>query len=90
LQNDRYARTPYHANAAVEGADVRRYCVLDESATSLLRVASAKGQLSARVIDRIARVARTVADLACSERISDTHVAEAIGYRSLELRGAAA
>ena len=90
LQGVRYADTCYHANAAVEGADVRRFCALDESATNLLRIASSKGGLSARVIDRIARVARTVADLAGADKISDVHVAEAIGYRSLERRGVAA
>lgn len=89
-QNERYKQTAYHANAAVDGAEVRRYCALDDAATSLLRVASAKGQLSARVIDRVARVARTVADLAGADTISDVHVAEAIGYRSLERRGVAA
>jgi magnesium chelatase family protein len=90
LQSERYANSPYHANSAVEGAEVRRYCPLDGAATNLLRAASAKGQLSARVIDRIARVARTIADLAGATIISDVHVAEAIGYRSLERRGLAA
>ena len=90
LQRRRFEATPYHANAAVGGADVRRYCVLDEDATALLRAASAKGQLSARALDRIARVARTIADLAAAVSIAAPHVAEAIAYRSLERRGLAA
>jgi magnesium chelatase family protein len=90
IQADRYARTAYRTNSATSGADVRRYCVLDERASAVLRNASLKRHLSARALDRIARVARTIADLAGSTTISDAHVAEAIGYRSLERRGMAA
>jgi magnesium chelatase family protein len=90
LQRARYANRAYEANGAVVGADLRRFCVLDGPALELLRVASARGNLSARALDRIARVARTIADLAGEERIAAPHVAEAIGYRSLERRGLAA
>ena len=89
-QGTRYAGVAYHANAGVAGADVRRYCTLDDGATALLRSAAAKGYLSARAVDRIARVARTIADLAGARDIGAAHVAEAIGYRSLERRGIAA
>jgi magnesium chelatase family protein len=90
LQSERYAHSSFHANAAVAGADLRRYCALDDSATELLRVASTRGTLSARAFDRIARVARTIADLSGAPAITSSHVAEAIGYRSLERRGLAA
>jgi magnesium chelatase family protein len=90
VQRARFTTTAYHANAAVAGADVRRYCALDDDATALLRAASAKGHLSARAIDRIARVARTIADLGGSSKIGAAHVAEAVAYRSLERRGRAA
>ena len=79
-----FAGTSINANADIPPSAMRTYCALDDTAMKLLAVASAKRQFSARALDRISRVARTIADLSNSPAIRAGHVAEAIQYRSLE------
>jgi len=90
VQRRRFAGDALTCNADIPANAVRRYCALDDDAMRLLAQASARRQFSARALDRIARVARTIADIGCNDAIAPEHVAEAIQYRSLERLGAAA
>ncbi|GAC1575194.1 MAG: hypothetical protein NVS3B7_07600 [Candidatus Elarobacter sp.] len=89
LQTARYAemharegaQASASTNAAIPAAAVRRFCPLDADALSLLEGAVTRGTLSARAFDRVVRVARTIADLAGSQKIAREHVAEALVYR---------
>ena len=87
-QRRRYAKLGVESNAELEASQVRGFCALDDASAAFLREACVKRQFSARAFDRIARVARTIADLAGSDAIEREHVAEAITYRSLERLGA--
>jgi len=73
-------------NQGLSVSELRTYCTLSPSGRKLLARAMEKLHLSARARDRVLRVARTIADLAQSERIGDGHVAEAIGFRTLDRR----
>jgi magnesium chelatase family protein len=90
VQAGRFDGAALTCNAEIPSHAVRRYCALHDDAMRLLARASAKRQFSARALDRIARVARTIADIAGNEHIAAEHVAEAIAYRSLERLRAAA
>ena len=83
-QQRRFERTAITCNAEIPGNAVQEYCALGGDALALLSRAAAKKQFSARALDRIARAARTIADLDSAERIASEHIAEAIQYRSLE------
>jgi magnesium chelatase family protein len=90
LQRERYAARTRQTDASIGARDARRYCALNPEAISLLRDAAAHGNLSARALDRLARVARTIADLEGAPSIEVHDIAEAIGYRTLERKGLAA
>jgi magnesium chelatase family protein len=80
-QARRLAGTGLVANAEMGPREVRVHCVVAEPAQGLLKAAMARLQLSARAYHRVLKLARTIADLAESERIEAAHVAEALQYR---------
>ena len=93
IQNQRLLSYGVYCNAMMGSRLVRRFCPLDNACTTLMKMAINRLGLSARAYDRILKVARTVADLAGSEKIESVHLSEAIQYRALdrkwgELRGA--
>ncbi len=83
-QRERLAGNGIACNAEISAADVRAVCALDGESMTLLQAAMARGSVSARAFDRIARVARTIADLAGDISIRRSHVAEALLYRSID------
>jgi magnesium chelatase family protein len=62
---------------------IRRHCRIDSESQQMLERAITRLGLSARAYDRILKVSRTIADLEGSEKIRSVHVAEAVGYRSV-------
>lgn len=88
IQHERFRDSPgVFCNAQMTSRQMRQYAVLDEAASSLLKSAMLKMNLSARAYDRILKVSRTIADLDNSERILPSHIGEAINYRNLDREG---
>ena len=69
------------SNADMRIGEIRQFCQLQAEGQSLMRSAMSQLQLSARAYHRILKLSRTIADLAGSEEIQSTHLAEALQYR---------
>jgi magnesium chelatase family protein len=78
-QEDRLGRG--RTNSDMTPSELRRHCELDPPSRQLLENAHRQLGLSARGWDRCQRLARTIADLAGEERITEDHVSEAIDRR---------
>ena len=76
---------PGMCNSRMGPDELRKYCKLDMESTEMLRQAFDVFNLTARSYDRILKVARTIADMEGSERITSDHVAEAIQYRTVNI-----
>ena len=85
IQEKRFENTTtIHCNAQMSSKMIKNHCIIDESGNQLMKIAMEKLGLSARAYDRILKVARTIADLEKSQKIENTHLAEAIQFRSLD------
>ena len=91
IQEERFSKLPTplgggrpHCNAQMTERMIHQFAEPDEAGINLLRTAMERLHLSARAYNRILKVARTIADLAGSERVESMHIAEAISYRQLD------
>ncbi len=84
IQSTRFGTKASGLNGRMTSRQIREHCILDADGQATLKEAMESLGLSARAHDRILRVARTIADLSASDRITQDHVAEAIGFRALD------
>jgi magnesium chelatase family protein len=80
-QRERFSGTAIPCNADMHPAQIRKYCALDDACQSLMKTAMRQLQLTARAYHRVLKLARTIADLAGAEEITQVHLAEALQYR---------
>ena len=73
-----------YCNSQMNSRLLRKYAMAEPAAIRILGEAMNRLNLSARAYDRILKVARTIADMESSRTITPQHIAEAIGYRSLD------
>lgn len=84
LQRKKFKGTKIKSNSEMQTRDIKKYCPLDNDGLNLLRQAVSQMNLTARSYYRVIKLARTIADLASEEKITLTHLAEALQYRPKE------
>jgi magnesium chelatase family protein len=84
IQQIRFGRSRIFCNAQMSNRHLKKWCAIDSHASALLEAAIDKMGLSARALNRILKIGRTIADLARQEAIAVEHIAEAIQYRVLD------
>jgi magnesium chelatase family protein len=86
VQRERFAGSNTLCNAAMKPRQLRKFCALNEAGQQLMEMVTDRLGFSARTYTRLLKVARTIADLEGCEQIQQSHLAEAIQYRSLDRR----
>lgn len=86
IQTDRYKNYNIRYNSQLTPRTIKKFCRLDKEEQELLEKAFIRLNLSARAYHRILKVARTIADLDQSEKITTKHLSEAICYRSMDVK----
>jgi magnesium chelatase family protein len=81
-QQVRFTNTPITANAHMGSKEIQAYVQLDDAASDLIKQAATRLTLSPRVVHRIIKLARTIADLDDSDLVLARHIAESLQYRS--------
>ena len=82
VQRKRFQKEAITYNSQMNGTLVEKYCVLGRKEKELLKTYFETRKMSARGYHRILKVARTIADLAQSETITEIHLLEALSYRN--------
>ncbi len=83
-QRERFKDGRAVPNALMTVRHIREHCRLPSGAAELLEKAMDRLGFSARSLDKIMRVSRTIADLEGAADIRKEHVMEAVQYRSLD------
>lgn len=81
IQLARFKDDQVITNSEMNNSLINKYCQLDNASQELLKKAVNQFFLSVRVYMRILKMARTIADLADSQKIKTEHLAEALQYR---------
>lgn len=79
MQNKRLGGS--RTNSKITTRELRELVPLTDSQKDIMRDVATRMSISARVFDRMLKVARTIADLEGCEEVHDKHLMEAVQYR---------
>ncbi len=80
-QHERFQKHNILTNAQMTHQQLKEFCQINTEGQELMKAAINELGLSARVYDRVLKVARTIADLAGKNEVASDHISEAIQYR---------
>ena len=84
IQNKRYKDSKIFSNSQISNKDIEKHCKLKTSSEQIMSMAFEKYKFSARTYNKLLKVSRTIADLDGKASIEDSHILEAIRYRTLD------
>lgn len=82
IQKKRYIDDKITLNSELDGKLIKKYIKLDNSVEDYLKSMLKNLDISARGINRILRLSRTIADMDEKEKIEINHIKEALFYRN--------
>ncbi len=71
-------------NSDMNNNEIKFYSKLDAESEKILELAYNKMNLSARALNSVLKISRTIADLENIEKIGKNHVIEALSYRRID------
>ncbi len=81
IQNERFAHDVFHFNSQIPDHKLNHWCALDGKAEQLRKDIFENYGMTARGMNKLIKVARTIADLNESENITSDHMMEALSFR---------
>lgn len=81
IQKERFAGKKEYFNGRMSAEDITKYCKLSSSDSRILEKAFNNYSMTGRGLNRLLKVARTIADLDGAEEIASRHLEEALLYR---------
>lgn len=82
IQNKRYIDENINLNSELDGKLIKKYIVLENEVEDYLKQSISNKDISARGINRILRLSRTIADMDKKDKIEVKHLKEALFYHN--------
>lgn len=83
IQRERYKNEPFSYNSELTESAIGKYCIMGQQEMDYLKGFFQEEECSMRRMNRIIKVARTIADMDRKDKICEEHISEAIRLRSI-------